>query len=88
LDKKRGDVYLLLNEGIWPAKYLIRMTLTGPQIDLTVGWKTFAEDNNLKVGDICKFELISSTILTFIVHIFRETDNDNTNCSASQSRMN
>jgi len=69
LDKKRGDVYLVLTEGVWPAKYLIRMTLTGPHFDFTVGWKAFAEDNNLKVGDVCKFELISSTILMFIVHI-------------------
>ncbi|RHN45637.1 putative transcription factor B3-Domain family [Medicago truncatula] len=88
LDKKRGDVYLVLNEGIWPAKYLIRMTLKGPHFDLTTGWKAFAKDNKLKVDDVCKFELISCTILTFIVHIFRETDNDNTNCSASQSMIN
>jgi len=33
LDKKRGDVYLVLTEGVWPAKYLIRMTLTGPHFD-------------------------------------------------------
>ena len=88
LDKKRGDIYLVLNKGVWPAKYLIRMTLKGPHFDLTTGWKAFAKDNDLKVGDVCKFELISSTILTFIVHIFRETGNDNTNCSTSQSRNN
>jgi len=89
LDKRRGDIYFqVLNKGVWPAKYSIRKTRNGLQFEITGGWKAFAEDNNLKVGDVCKFELISSTVLTFIVHIFRETDNDNTKCSTSQSRIN
>ncbi|XP_024626636.1 B3 domain-containing transcription factor VRN1 [Medicago truncatula] len=85
LDKKRGDIHFqVLNEGVWPTRFSIRKSRTGLQFEITGGWKAFAEDNKLKVGDVCKFELISCTILTFIVHIFRETDNDNTNCSASQ----
>ncbi|AES78884.2 putative transcription factor B3-Domain family [Medicago truncatula] len=90
LDKKRGDIYFqVLNKGVWPAKYSIKKTRNGLHFELmTTGWKAFAKDNKLKVDDVCKFELISCTILTFIVHIFRETDNDNTNCSTFQSRIN
>jgi len=89
LDKKRGDIHFqVLNEGVWTARFSIRKYKKGLQFELTGGWKAFAEDNNLKVGDVCKFELISSTILNFIVHIFRETNNDNTSCSTSQSRIN
>jgi len=89
LNKKRGDIQLqVLNGRVWSATYSIRMCAKGLKFELTTGWKAFAKDNNLKVGDVCKFELISSTILTFIVHIFRETDNDNTNCLTFQSRIN
>lgn len=85
LDKKRGDIHFqVLNKGVWTARLSIRKDSKGLKFELTGGWKAFAEDNKLKVGDVCKFELISSTILNFIVHIFRETDNDNTKCSTSQ----
>jgi hypothetical protein len=89
LDKKRGDIHFqVLNEGVWTARFSIKKCSKGLKFQLTGGWKAFAEENNLKVGDVCKFELISSTILMFIVHIFRETNNNNTNCSSSQSRIN
>jgi len=89
LNKKRGDIQLqVLNGRAWSARYSIRMSGNGLRFELISGWEEFAKDNNLKVGDVCKFELISSTILTFIVHIFRETDNDNKKCSTFQSRMN
>lgn len=52
---------------------------------LTSGWKAFVKDNNLKVGNVCTFELIDGTKLTFLVHIFRETDSSN--CSTSQGRI-
>jgi len=89
LEKKKGDIYFqeLTSGRVWPARYVIRMRRTTSKFEVTSGWKAFAKDNNLKVGDVCKFELISSTVLSFIVHIFRETDNDKTNCSASHSKI-
>ncbi|KAK2445282.1 B3 domain-containing transcription factor VRN1 [Trifolium repens] len=76
LNKKRGDIYFQVSNGIvWPARYRIRMSSTGLRFELSSGWKTFAIDNNLKVGDVCNFELILSTNMTFQVHIFRATDN-------------
>jgi len=89
LNKKRGDInFQVSNDRVWPARYLIRMSPTGLKFELSSGWKTFAKDNNLKVGDACNFELILSTNMTFQVHIFRETDKDNANCSTSGSRIN
>jgi hypothetical protein len=81
LNKDRGDIDFVLNGRILSARYLIRMTPTGLRLELSSGWRTFAIDNNLKVGDVCNFEQIPSTIMAFHVHIFRDTDKDNTNCS-------
>jgi len=77
LGKKQGDIHLRLSNGrVWPARYQIRKgNRKEDKFEMySSGWKTFAEDNNLKVGDVCTFELFStSTILTFIVHIFRDS---------------
>ncbi|GAU43840.1 hypothetical protein TSUD_174580 [Trifolium subterraneum] len=73
LDKKNGDVYFKVSTGrVWHARYGIRMPNTGLKVEVTSGWRAFAKDNNLKVGDACNFELILSTSMTFQVHIFRQ----------------
>ncbi|GKU93618.1 hypothetical protein SLEP1_g7195 [Rubroshorea leprosula] len=38
---------------------------------LLCGWKEFAQGNNLEVGDVCVFEMINQTKITFSVAIFR-----------------
>jgi hypothetical protein len=90
LNTDPGDIYFVLNGSNWSARYLIRMTPTGLRFELSSGWKAFAIDNNLKVGDVCNFEQIPSTNMAFHVRIFRDTDKDkdNTNCSKSQSKIN
>ncbi|WJX34009.1 hypothetical protein P8452_22162 [Trifolium repens] len=76
LDNKQGDIHLrLLNGKVWQAKYRIRMGKRGRErYEIhSSGWKIFAKDNNLKVGDACTFELLpTSSIVTFIVHIFKD----------------
>ncbi|GMN29828.1 hypothetical protein TIFTF001_002581 [Ficus carica] len=53
------------------------------------GWKEFAEDNNLKVGDVCIFELISKNEMIFKVTINREGDYQNSQQSlADKSEVN
>lgn len=74
----------VLNGRVWPVRYQIRTSNT-TRFELSTGWKRFAEDNNLKVRDVCIFELITGTKLTFLVHIFRDTDNSN--CSTSQGNI-
>lgn len=82
--EKRGDIHLrVLNGNVWPARYQIRIANTRPRFELKKGWKAFVKNNNLKVGDVCTFELILKNELTFQVHIFREIDSPN--CSTSQS---
>ncbi|KAG4403360.1 hypothetical protein GLYMA_01G095166v4 [Glycine max] len=86
LRKNRGDINLeVLNGRVWHARYRIRTAETRRRFELSSGWKTFAEDNNLKVGDVCTFELIPATKLTFQVHIFRVSANSN--CSTSQGSI-
>ncbi|XP_050914486.1 putative B3 domain-containing protein Os03g0621600 [Lathyrus oleraceus] len=90
MDKKRGNMYFQVSNGekVWPAKYGIRMHYKGQiKFELIAGWMKFSKDNNLKVGDVCNFELILRTNMTFLVHIFRKTNEVNTNCSTSQSRI-
>jgi len=38
---------------------------------LNVGWNLFAKDNNLQVGDVCKFEMTQSEPLSFNISISR-----------------
>ncbi|ESW14812.1 hypothetical protein PHAVU_007G019400, partial [Phaseolus vulgaris] len=41
------------------------------QINLTSGWNHFAKDHNLKIGDVCVFEKIEKSGISFRVHIYR-----------------
>ncbi|GMN63964.1 hypothetical protein TIFTF001_033019 [Ficus carica] len=40
------------------------------------GWKAFARDSDLKVGDVCVFVLIKSIGISFDVAIFRENETE------------
>ncbi|KAL2575882.1 hypothetical protein AAZV13_16G042500 [Glycine max] len=82
---KRHINLQVLNGRIWPAKYMIQKMKNKTNFRLTSGWKTFVKDNNLKVGNVCTFELIDGTKLTLLVHIFRGTNGSN--CSTSQDYL-
>ncbi|XP_057437391.1 B3 domain-containing transcription factor VRN1-like isoform X2 [Lotus japonicus] len=88
LGQNVGDIQLrVLNGRFWPARYIIRENGERKRFDLSYsGWKAFSKDNKLKVGDVCVFELIHGTKLTFLVHIFRESENSN--CPTSQEYSN
>ncbi|GAB2215085.1 hypothetical protein Droror1_Dr00019460 [Drosera rotundifolia] len=38
------------------------------------GWKVFAWENNLEAGNICVFQMIKGCSTSYMVHIFRDTD--------------
>ncbi|CAN1808532.1 hypothetical protein LINPERHAP1_LOCUS25399 [Linum perenne] len=47
---------------------------------ISAGWRAFAEDNSLKLGDVCVYELLKSEaddadarreMIVLIMHIFR-----------------
>lgn len=78
-NKKRGDINLQVLSGrVWPSRYAIRTVDEKLRLELSSGWKRFAEDNNLKVGDVCIFEFITGSKLTFQIHIFRDSENSMT----------
>lgn len=56
--------------GTWIVKYVFRAKSSGlPKPKFCHGWKVFVKDNNLKVGDICFFELIKGIEPSFNVII-------------------
>ncbi|XP_039012466.1 putative B3 domain-containing protein Os03g0621600 [Hibiscus syriacus] len=58
----------------WTAT--LKQRQRGKRLDwvLLTGWKTFAQDNNLQVGDVCAFELINSIEISFRVVIYQGQD--------------
>ncbi|KAK7339009.1 hypothetical protein VNO77_19648 [Canavalia gladiata] len=86
LHKTKRDMNLQVLHGrVWSVRYLISKMNTGTRFRLRSGWNKFTKDNNLKVGDVCTFELILRNNVTFQVHIFRGTHNSN--CSTSQESV-
>ncbi|KAF2318751.1 hypothetical protein GH714_010467 [Hevea brasiliensis] len=74
--KHSGDATLNGLDGrTWPVKfYICNKAKNGKTLPkITQGWRAFAIDNHLEVGDVCAFELIMITgsKATFKVTIFR-----------------
>ncbi|XP_062086402.1 putative B3 domain-containing protein REM15 [Humulus lupulus] len=71
---KHQDVILKVQDGrTWSVKYYFRSHGRSPKTRFEGGWKAFAEDNNLKLGNVCAFVLRKSTgIMLFEVVIFCE----------------
>ncbi|XP_057991269.1 B3 domain-containing transcription factor VRN1 isoform X1 [Hevea brasiliensis] len=73
--KHSGDATLNLDGRTWPVKfYICNKAKNGKTLPkITQGWRAFAIDNHLEVGDVCAFELIMITgsKATFKVTIFR-----------------
>ncbi|KAK7846120.1 b3 domain-containing transcription factor vrn1, partial [Quercus suber] len=75
LNKKHGDAILCISDGRkWPVKYTCQMFATKPKFFFKCGWRTFAKDNNLEVGDVCVFGLSEGTKMSFKVVIFRVSE--------------
>ncbi|CAL5207845.1 unnamed protein product [Lathyrus oleraceus] len=68
LKKDQSDMVLrvLGDDRTWIVKYC--------QSRISSGWKIFASDNNLKVGDVCLFEMINYDAYAFRVLVFRVDD--------------
>ncbi|GAB4847039.1 hypothetical protein Ancab_026051 [Ancistrocladus abbreviatus] len=60
-------INLKVSNRLWPVK----MIIYGTYCKLTAGWAAFASVNNLVEGDVCIFELINLSCVTFKVSIFR-----------------
>jgi hypothetical protein len=57
-------------------KYAVRFSETLRDTRLKSGWKKFAQDNDLKIGDICLFELLSKQRRTMEVYIIRANEDN------------
>lgn len=71
---------LILGGRSWSAQYKSRNTVNRLKVTKTIheicyrGWKAFARDNSLKVGDVCIFVLINGRNDIFQVSIDRHAD--------------
>ncbi|XWS33686.1 hypothetical protein CRYUN_Cryun22dG0104200 [Craigia yunnanensis] len=76
------DVILCLSNGkSWPAEYHQR-SVGNPNGRICNGWRAFAKDNNLKIGDVCVLEMTDDTKISFKVFIFQAIAD--ANCHPSQ----
>ncbi|KAM6564460.1 hypothetical protein CsatB_024458 [Cannabis sativa] len=55
LSKPEDVILKVQDERIWPVRYYYRKYAGHSQFRFEWGWKAFARDNDLKVGDVCVF---------------------------------
>ncbi|XVF61909.1 hypothetical protein PTKIN_Ptkin08bG0172600 [Pterospermum kingtungense] len=71
LTMQKGNLTLCDSSGkTWPAMYYAKPEIKKPKAYMTGGWRAFAEENNLVVGDICVFELIKHPEILLKVAIY------------------
>ena len=66
-------IKLQVVDRLWPVKLYIYSGKYRSCI-ISAGWSAFARENNLRVGDVCIFELTITDNVVFKVHIFRFAD--------------
>ncbi|XVF17765.1 hypothetical protein REPUB_Repub10bG0152000 [Reevesia pubescens] len=67
-----GEAILCLSDRkFWCVKYFRSVCNENPRAIFKTGWKKFALDNDLVVGDICLFELLKGSEISFKVVIHR-----------------
>ncbi|KAF4393159.1 hypothetical protein G4B88_001893 [Cannabis sativa] len=79
--KKEGDAILSVSDsgGYWPIQFEMRHMKSKGKVraEFRCGWKEFAKDNELKVGDVCIFELLKRSENLFRVSILCAVDDYN-----------
>ncbi|GMN29833.1 hypothetical protein TIFTF001_002579 [Ficus carica] len=77
LGDKRAFVILKVGNGMtWPVIYTFGVYRKNRKAKFEYGWKAFAQDNDLKVGDVCVFVLTKSIGISFDVAIFHENETE------------
>ncbi|KAK2400961.1 B3 domain-containing transcription factor VRN1 [Trifolium repens] len=69
LDSKEQTMMLKFGKKFWPVNLLCYSHMKSGQFSR--GWNQFWEENKLKGGDVCVFELIKTKDAVLHVHIFR-----------------
>lgn len=84
------DGLLAISDGkTWPVKFRRRSSneiRRGSRL-LKEGWKKFAEDNNLKVGDTCVFQLIDESKKSFKVSILKADSVSHPSCGDHRTNL-
>ncbi|KAF2318763.1 hypothetical protein GH714_010529 [Hevea brasiliensis] len=87
--KKSGAVTLNTVDGkFWSVRYSYK-EYSGNKLSpkLNYGWRKFATENHLDVGDVCVFELINRIEITLKVVIFQYIKDGNGNPSLGNSKQ-
>ncbi|XP_021274943.1 B3 domain-containing transcription factor VRN1-like [Herrania umbratica] len=72
LMKEDCEVNLCNSNGkTWTVSFHRREKGRKLNASLQIGWRTFANDNNIQVGDVCVFELINCSEISFKVSIYQ-----------------
>ncbi|GAV91357.1 B3 domain-containing protein [Cephalotus follicularis] len=80
--KEHGNVILRLSDSrTWSAKYWRGASNSKTNAKITCGWRAFALDNHLDVGDTCIFELMQGSEMSLEVSIFRVVQDAKNNLS-------
>jgi hypothetical protein len=71
LNGKKGMATIVIGEEdkTWDVKF--KFNADSNRTMISAGWGPIVEEYDLKVGDICVFEMIDSTNISFKVHIVR-----------------
>ena len=89
LNGRDGKVVLYGSNGAaWTVHIYIKTFKAFVRPIFKRGWKNFVRYNNLAVGDICTFELINRSKISFKVTVSRVADDSNSEPSTGQSRIN
>ncbi|XP_048227568.1 B3 domain-containing transcription factor VRN1 isoform X2 [Ricinus communis] len=71
----------------WSVVYNYDVTNRKPRARMSHGWKEFAHENHLQIGDVCVFELINRAKTTLKVFIFRCIKDEKINPSPGNSKQ-
>ncbi|XP_039061283.1 B3 domain-containing protein Os03g0619600-like [Hibiscus syriacus] len=79
LDEEKDEAVLQVADGrTWIVKFAVKVVTAGQHKAEFSNWRTFAQDNNLNVKDVCVFELINRHENSFKVSIFSASPGANT----------
>lgn len=66
----------LATGGLGLSRTLLELWKKSKKAKFEYGWKAFAQDSDLKVGDVCVFVLSKSIEISFEVAIFGENETE------------
>ncbi|KAI3897512.1 hypothetical protein MKW92_024249, partial [Papaver armeniacum] len=76
-DRNQMATLRISNGRVWDVRFRTSSTSSSYMASLSKGWPKFKNDNQLKEGDVCLFELVDPDHLEMHVTISRVTPNVN-----------